>query len=133
MNNPHYNKFCWSELSTPDVKAAKEFYGKILGWEFEDHDIEGITYTMIKTQDKEFGGMWQIPNDKKNEIPPHWMGYICVENLEKTLKQAQELGATVKMPITKAGEAGIFAIICDPTGAHIAFWESTSHEHQGCC
>ena len=28
------------------------------------------------------------------------------------------------MPITQAGTHGRFAVIIDPTGAHVAFWET---------
>ncbi|MBA3536968.1 MAG: VOC family protein, partial [Tatlockia sp.] len=81
------------------------------------------TYTMIKSKEGEFGGIWQIPNDQKDQIPPHWMGYILVDDVEATLEKAKSMGATVKLPITKAGDMGLFMVIADPTGAPIAFWQ----------
>lgn len=124
MTMPSIGEFCWNELSTPDVAKAKDFYGKVFGWKFSDHPVGDMTYTMIKTQEKEFGGMWQIPNEQKDQIPPHWMAYILVADVTEALEKAQEHGATVKMPVTKAGEMGQFAVIMDPTGAHIAIWQS---------
>lgn len=124
MNTPKVGEFCWNELATNDVNAAKEFYGKLLGWTFSEHRTDDFTYTMIKHKHGEFGGIWQIPNEQKNQIPPHWMGYILVEDIESTLKNATNLGATVKMPVTQVGEMGRFIIIVDPTGAHIAFWQT---------
>lgn len=116
--------FCWNELATSNVKAAKDFYGKAFGWTFSDHSMDGVTYTMIKHGNKEFAGIWEIPKDQADHIPPHWMSYILVENLEQSLENIQKLGATIKVPIKKAGEFGLLAIITDPTGAHIALWES---------
>lgn len=124
MKQPGIGQFCWHELATPNVKAAKEFYSAILGWEFTEFNVGDMTYTKIKCGENEFGGMWQIPTDQQDKIPPHWMGYLQVSNLEETLNKAQSLGATLKMPITPTGDFGQFAIIVDPTGAHIAFWES---------
>jgi len=124
MNTPMNGEFCWNELATPDVKSAKEFYGKLLGWQFSEVDAGGMTYTMMKSKNDNFGGIWQIPTEQKNEIPPHWMGYILVEDVEKTLEEAVKLGATVKMPVTNVGDFGRFVLIIDPTGAHIAFWQS---------
>lgn len=124
MENQPIGGFCWNELATPNLQAAKDFYGKVLGWKFTDMNMGDMTYVKISTGDKEFGGMWQIPTEKKDEVPPHWMGYIFVENIKDTLEKAQQLGATIKMPITPAGDFGLFAIIMDPTGAHIAFWET---------
>lgn len=119
-------EFCWNELATPNVKAAKEFYGNAFGWKFSDHSMGDATYTMIKNGEKEFAGIWEIPHAQAKEIPPHWMSYILVDNLEQSLEKVKKHGATVKVPSTKAGEFGIFAVITDPTGAHIALWESVS-------
>ncbi|KTD46850.1 glyoxylase [Legionella rubrilucens] len=124
MNQPQTGEFCWNELAVADKEAAKSFYGQLLGWTFTDHDMGEYTYTMIKNRDQEFGGLWQIPNDRQEEIPSHWMGYILVDDLEKTLAKAEKLGAQVIMPITQAGEMGRFIILKDPAGAHIAFWQS---------
>lgn len=131
MNQPGFGEFCWNELATTDIKAAKKFYGELLGWTFVDHDMGEMTYTMIKSKEGEFGGMWHIPTEQKNDIPPHWMGYILVDNAEATLAQAVKLGAEVKMPVTKVGEMGQFLIVKDPTGAHIAFWESLTTQCPG--
>lgn len=122
MNN---GEFCWNELATTDVKAAKKFYSEVFGWEFSDHQMGDSTYSMVRCGDKEIAGMWQIPHDKSDEIPPHWMSYILVENLSKSLEAVQKNGATVKVPPTKAGEFGKFAIIIDPVGAHVALWETS--------
>lgn len=116
-------QFCWNELVTPDLAAAKKFYTDLLGWEYVDHEFGDMTYTIIKSQDNDVGGIWQIPSDKRDKIPPHWMAYILVENLDETLKKATQSGGTIKMPITHAAEMGRFFIMADPTGAYIAFWQ----------
>lgn len=125
---PSFGEFCWSELSTTDVKAAKDFYGKVFGWEFEDHDMGDMKYTMIKVKGKKAcAGIWAIPKDMQKQIPPHWMSYILVENLEKSLAQATKLGAKIVRPASDAGDFGRFAIITDPTGAMIALWQNKPH------
>lgn len=124
MNKLEPGVFCWNELATPDVKKAKEFYAKVFGWTYEDHDMGGITYTMIKNKDNEMGGFWEIPQDKQKEIPPHWMSYILVDSLEPMLEKAKATGATVKVPPKDAGKYGRLAIIVDPTGAHVALWQT---------
>ncbi|MFA5960689.1 MAG: VOC family protein [Tatlockia sp.] len=125
MSESKWGEFCWNELATPDIKAAKAFYSELLGWTFNDHEAGDMTYTMITSKEGEFGGMWQIPHDRQKEIPPHWMGYLLVEDIEATLEKAKALGATIKMPVTPVGDMGRFIIVSDPTGAHIAFWQSS--------
>lgn len=121
---PKMGEFCWNELATNNVQAAKDFYGKVFGWKFTDHEMGDMTYTMIKRNDKEFAGIWTIPKDKAQEIPPHWMAYILVENVDDYVKKALAAGATLVKPISTAGDFGRFAIIVDPTGAHIALWQT---------
>lgn len=118
-------QFCWNELATPNLKASKEFYANSFGWTFSDHKMDTTTYTMVKRGDKEFAGIWEIPHDQQKEIPPHWMSYILVENLAQSLEKVKKNGASIKVPVTKVGDFGHFAIITDPVGAHIALWESS--------
>lgn len=122
-NGPKIGEFCWNELATSNVQAAKDFYGKVFGWEFADHEMGDTTYTMIKFKNQEFAGIWSIPKDKEKEIPPHWMAYILVENLDESIEKARKHGASIIKPASKAGDFGLFAVITDPTGAHIALWQ----------
>lgn len=121
---PKVGEFCWNELATTNVQAAKDFYGKVFGWTFTDHDMPKMTYTMIKKNNNDFGGIWGIPKDKESQIPPHWMGYILVENLDESVKKVTQNGGTILKPADNAGDFGRFAIITDPTGAHIALWQT---------
>lgn len=120
---PKLGEFCWNELATSNLKAAKEFYGKVFGWEFSDHEMGETTYTMIKYKNKEFAGIWSIPKDKEKQIPPHWIAYILVENTDESLEKARKHGATIVKQASNAGDFGRFAILADPTGAHFALWQ----------
>ncbi len=121
---PKAGEFVWNELATPNVQEAKNFYSKVFGWEFIDKNMGEMTYTIIKKGDKEFGGIWSIPAAQQNQIPPHWLAYILVENIEQSLAKARQNGATVIKPVQKAGDMGLFAVIKDPTGAHLALWQN---------
>ncbi len=123
---PKVGEICWNELATGDVQGAKEFYGKVFGWEFQDHEMGDMTYTMIKVPGKECGGggIWAIPKEQQEHIPPHWMSYILVENLEESVNKAIENGANVIKPAMNVGDYGRMAIFADPTGAHIAIWQN---------
>lgn len=121
---PKMGEICWNELATTNVQAAKDFYGNVFGWKFTDHDMGEMTYTMIKVNDKEFGGIWTIPKEQEKQIPPHWMAYILVENLDDSLAKSTQNGATLVKPAANVSDFGRFAIIMDPTGAHIALWQN---------
>jgi predicted enzyme related to lactoylglutathione lyase len=120
---PQIGEFCWNELMTPDTKKAQSFYTTLLGWTAKEHDMGGMIYTMFMQGEKGMGGMMQTPKEKADQVPPHWMSYISVEDVEKTLEKAKSLGANVVMPVTPVADFGRFGIIQDPTGAHVAFWQ----------
>jgi predicted enzyme related to lactoylglutathione lyase len=117
-------EFCWNELMTDNVEKAKAFYGNLLGWSHQDHDMKDMTYTMFHVGEKMIGGMLPIPQDKKGQIPPHWMSYILVKDLKETVTKAQSLGANIIKSETPIENFGKLAVIQDPTGAYIAFWEA---------
>ena len=121
---PQHGEFCWNELMTSDVNKAKDFYGKLFGWTSQDFPMPNMTYTMFNKGEKNIGGLLQIPAQEEGKIPPHWMSYIMVSNLEEMVQKAQSLGAQVKVPLTVIEGMGRFAILLDPTNACIALWES---------
>ena len=49
MANDAHGIFHWNELMTNDVEAAKEFYGSIMGWRFDDMPMpDGVYHVAIK-------------------------------------------------------------------------------------
>ncbi|MBX9805579.1 MAG: VOC family protein [Alphaproteobacteria bacterium] len=121
---PQAGEFCWNELMTSDTGKAKEFYGQLFGWTHQDMPMKNMTYTMFNSGEKMVGGLLQIPPQEQGKVPPHWMSYILVASLDESLNKAETLGAKVKMPPTTVEGMGRFAVIQDPTDAHIALWES---------
>lgn len=124
MSESKMGEFCWNELATTNVQAAKEFYGKVFGWQFSEIDMGDMSYTMVNHNDRSLAGIWSIPKESQNQIPPHWMSYILVENLDQSLEKAIQNGASIVKPASPAGNFGRFAIITDPAGAHIALWQT---------
>jgi len=45
---------------TTDVPAAKKFYGILFGWTFNDMPMEAMTYSVLKANEDEVGGV--MPN-----------------------------------------------------------------------
>ena len=118
--------FCWVELLCRDQAAAVEHYRRVVGWETIDMDMGGVTYTMFVPpgggQMDAIGGAMQMPPEAQG--PSAWMGYVSVEDVDATTAKAVELGATVFVEPTNAGEAGRFSVLADPQGAAFAIWKS---------
>lgn len=128
-NHAKSGEFCWNELMTSDVAKSKAFYTTLFGWETHDHDMGHMVYTVLKKGDQDVGGLMQIPQGHEKEIPPHWMSYINVDNVDETAEKAKKLGANIKQPPMDIGDYGRIAVLQDPTGAYIAIWQSLKE----CC
>ena len=67
--------------------------------------------------------MMQIPKGQEKEIPPHWMSYITVDDLDAMVGKAEALQAEIVVPPQDVNDYGRFSLLKDPTGAHIALWQ----------
>jgi predicted enzyme related to lactoylglutathione lyase len=112
--------FSWVDLTTDDAPAAKEFYGELFGWEYEDNEVPGGgTYTMCR-MDGDY--VAAIPGST-DQAPPHWNSYVTVASADETAAKAKELGGSLFMEPFDVMEAGRMALIQDPTGAAFCVWE----------
>jgi uncharacterized protein len=116
--------FSWNELMTRDARASEKFYTALFGWTREEMDMGGFSYSMFKSGERPVGGMFTLPPEAES-MPAIWMAYVTVENLERSLAEAIELGAKVHKEITTT-PIGRFAIIADPQGAVLGLWQFTS-------
>jgi predicted enzyme related to lactoylglutathione lyase len=115
-------RFLWYELHTTDLKAATEFYRKIIGWTAKQSDmVTDMQYTILSVGDNQVGGMMELSAEMRQyKVPPHWMGYIGCDDVDETIARARKLGATVHFGPHDIPNVGRFAAIGDPQGAAIA-------------
>jgi uncharacterized protein len=50
-----HGHFYWNELMTRDAEGAKAFYGKLVGWQFEDMAMPDGTYWVCRYGDQPVG------------------------------------------------------------------------------
>jgi predicted enzyme related to lactoylglutathione lyase len=119
--------FCWAELATTDAAGAKKFYTSLFGWTDTEHSMgEMGTYHMMKLGDRDAGAMYQMGPDMKG-VPPHWITYVSVTNVDETVKKAESLGGKSMMPAMDVFSYGRCAFLTDPTGAAFAVWQPRDH------
>jgi uncharacterized protein len=122
MPNTPRGRFVWYDLMTSDPAAAQEFYRQVTGWNTQVWDGGEQPYTMWTRGETMIGGVMRLPAEA--QAPPHWLTYIATPDIEKTVQQAQTLGATVLHPVTPIPTVGRFAILKDPQGAAFAVFQS---------
>jgi uncharacterized protein len=110
------SRFVWHDLMAADVEAAKRFYGELFHWHFKrgEHD----PYEHISAGEHPIGGMMKL--DPAHGAPPHWLGYVSVDDVDACLARITKHGGRVATPKMTAGEAGEFAVALDPQGAVFA-------------
>ena len=111
---------CWIDTSQPDLEAAKQFYGGLFGWEFEEW--ESGRYLSASLHGLEVAGIGLQPDAEAT-----WNTYIEVDSADWATSDAIQLGATVLMPPGDIGDAGRMSIVQDPTGGVFRTWEPKQH------
>jgi predicted enzyme related to lactoylglutathione lyase len=113
------NPFVHLELNTPDLAKAREFYGSLFGWQFQDMDMgpSGI-YSTFKPSEGPGGGMMSMPGGNHG-----WLAYVGVEDVNDATEKARSLGANIMMGPHEIPHVGWFTVMADPTGCPIAIFQ----------
>lgn len=106
---------CWNELATRDVEKAKEFYGRLLGWTFEEFPGTPTKYFVCKVGDNMNGGLMQM-DEHGGEMPPCWCVYFSVADADVAAEKVTQLGGKVIQPPFDI-PVGRIAVVSDPQGA----------------
>ena len=116
-------RFVWYDLMSTDVDAAKAFYTKLIGWGTAPFEGGPMPYTMWTNGETPLGGTMPLPEEaQKGGVPPHWISYVAVEDVDETLARAKELGSKVLVDVQSMPQVGRFATFADPQGAVIAIF-----------
>jgi hypothetical protein len=118
----------WVELRTSDQSAAKEFYGSLFGWSFDDQLIpqDGV-YSMATLRGEAVAAIAPIPADESDAGPPIWRTYIAVDDVNATSEKIAPAGGRVVTAAFDVGDAGRMAWVTDPTGAVVGLWQAGRH------
>jgi uncharacterized protein len=111
----------WNELATNDLDGATAFYAGLFGWEIAQFPGSEQTYLAIKNGEASNGG---IREAEPSGVPPHWLVYFGVDDLDAALRRVQDLGGTLHAGPIDIQMARI-AIVADPQGAVLALYDGT--------
>ncbi|MFN2484556.1 MAG: VOC family protein [Candidatus Limnocylindria bacterium] len=106
----------WTELTTRDTDAAKDFYGAVFGWEAAAWEGSELLYTIWKVDGHGVCGMIEMDENWPQEMPSHWMTYFIVDDADDAAATAQELGGTVSVLPFDAAGVGRITVLNDPHG-----------------
>ncbi len=110
------NTLTWNELQTRELDQAKDFYQKVFGWTYE---ADQNNYQAVSADGRVQAGMMAI-DDSWGPVPNNWTTYFLVDDINAAAARVEELGGSVVVPVTPAGEVGSLAVIQDPQGAMVS-------------
>jgi uncharacterized protein len=117
-----HGEFHWNELMTRDVERAKQFYQGSIGWTFEAMPMDkGRTYWCAMHERKPVAGLFTLHAPEFEGVPEGWMPYLAVDDVDKRVEKAVELGATLMRPIFDVPNVGRIAILTEPGGAGVGW------------
>jgi hypothetical protein len=118
---PEVGEVSWHELMTTDAAAAMKFYSDVFGWQpSETMDMgEMGKYHMFNRPHGMIGGMMNKPAAMA-EIPPHWMIYFRVPDINAAVERIKANGGKiVNGPMEVPGGDWVVNAM-DPQGAAFA-------------
>jgi predicted enzyme related to lactoylglutathione lyase len=121
--------FVWYDHVTSDVDAAKAYYTETIGWGTQPWDGP-MPYTMFTIGGRPVAGLMEMPDEMPAGVPPHWLGYVEVGDLDASVAQVKELGGQVRVEPTEIPGIGRFATIADPQGAALALFSSSGDSEE---
>ena len=116
MNERPVGSVGWVQIGTDDPKAARHFYGELLGWTYQPDPNGGGRYDLITFPGAGAprGGIL----DTAGESPNHAIFMVVVADVPATVAAAEKLGAKVAVPATTTPTGLVFAELLDPSGNH---------------
>lgn len=119
-------EFSWADLATTDAAAAKRFYGEVFDVGYVDEDMGPAgTYTRLRRRGRDVAGLYAMPPPLlARGVPPRWLAYVTVADVDAAARQAEALGGRVLLAPLDAHDKGRMAVVADPGGAQLGLWQA---------
>jgi len=120
---PEVGSMVWIDLTVEDAEAVRDFYGAVVGWTADDVDMGGYADFSMNTPGTgtTITGVCHA-RGVNADMPPAWMPYFTVADLDASIAQCIEHGGGVVVQPRSLGE-GRFCVVKDPAGAVAALYE----------
>jgi predicted enzyme related to lactoylglutathione lyase len=117
----------WVDLTVADAPAIRDFYRDVAGWTASE--VPMGSYSDFCMNEPGTGtpaaGVCHARGENA-DLPPRWMVYVRVENLDASLARCAELGGRLVAGPRSFGEGRRYAVIEDPAGATSAIYEDAT-------
>jgi uncharacterized protein len=114
----------WVDLTVPDAEGLRDFYQAVVGFSASELDMGGYSDYCLNLPDsgESVAGVCHARGGNA-DVPPVWLVYFTVENLDESVRQCTERGGRLRISVRTMGGHGRYCMIEDPAGAICALFE----------
>ena len=117
-------KIAWTDLTVPDADGLRDFYSRVVGWRSDPVSMGDYSdFNMIPPGSDEPAAGICHARGTNEDLPPVWLVYIVVADLEKSLSACMDGGGEILMGPKGMGPGSSYAVIRDPAGAVSALYQ----------
>ena len=116
-------RVAWFDISTSNLPQAKEFYGKLFGWEF--NPLQGTDQAVEIASRGTAIGTLRGAEGKVSAF--NGVVYVQVADLRASCNKAKELGGTIVpgFPFDLSDGTGAIGLVLDPSGHPVGLYSRT--------
>ncbi len=118
----------WVDLTVPEAAAVRDFYRDVVGWTSSEVPMGDYADYCVHppgapADAPPAGGICHARGENA-DLPPSWIIYIHVDDLDTSLARCVERGGSIVRPARDLGGHGRMAVIRDPAGAVAALFQA---------
>lgn len=125
---PAIGTIAWTDLTVKNAEEVRDFYRDVAGWRTSPVDMGGYDdFNMYPPGERDPVAGVCHARESNADLPPHWLLYVIVDDLDVRLARCRERGGSVAAgPRPLSG--GRFAVVRDPAGAVLALYEPATDQ-----
>ena len=114
----------WVDLTVPNAGDIMRFYRSVVGWTTTEVDMGGYSDWCMNApaEGDSVAGVCHARGINA-DLPPVWLIYITVADLDESIKRCLKMGGIVKAGPRHMAAQGRYCVIQDPAGAYAALFE----------
>jgi predicted enzyme related to lactoylglutathione lyase len=112
----------WLDLTVPEADDVRDFYQEVIGWSTQEVDMgDYADYAMVTPDGEGVAGVCHARGTNA-ELPPVWMVYFVVADLDTSIAACVERGGRCLIGPKSMGDDR-YCVIRDPAGAVCALYQ----------
>ena len=122
-DKPAIGTIGWRDITVEDAEGLRDFYQAVVGWRPEPVPMGDYSdFSMVSPETGEaVAGVCHAVGPNA-ELPPQWLLYVVVEDLDRSLAEVEARGGE-RIGQVRSMSGACYCAIRDPAGAALALFQ----------